>query len=703
MGVKLWVSSKRERGDSASAQHTAATDEEDKDKLTSKDKPTAENEDFRVDWTLGATINFRTAELARAFRATPLLLEAHQPRPRPPERPRVRVHVSPPAEPAEEWAPTKLVRMLQGILDASRRGPGAADAEAEAGDAATATEERNAAGRAAPAPADEVVDLPQPDSAAGAGDVEQVLRQRSEVLKSMWGRLETTLDPGGAAARHVDVAASDGEQEAEAEAEAARTEMSGAPEVSLENPLPVSNPKEGRAHLPERPEATANGATDVAPTGWGRHPTEQQLAEIAKDAVATDVAEADGPEALTLRARKPLPPESGLVSVVLKAIASPLPHTKLREEQTRWLALRVPGADVPAFAPEPDTTEPDVAAAAVLEEEGEEHENPMVQLYAVALRKALARERALEAELRRARAAARESALETARVAAEAQVRADFGAFGALEGVWVRGVCVPVHWAPSRRADSDAGSGSGSGSGYDDPDTNEGREWVYEMHALVAFADGVAAGCARTVVPVQLPAYADMGVRFMADPWPEALAGRRPAAEGPEAPDGAREGWARRLDRELRAEARAREREKERERQRGAAVGTWGKENLSEVRERLRRAKRRAEREQEREATRAWARALQAELRAEEAAGAAGGSAVDGTGDTVSDEDWIYSELDSDSTSSSSSSGSSDSEFSDSDSGSDSESSDSDSGSESESDESTPSEPSASLPYVARF
>ncbi|KAJ7842935.1 hypothetical protein B0H14DRAFT_1020750 [Mycena olivaceomarginata] len=47
MGVKLWLSSKRERGDSASAQHTAATDEEDKDKLSSKDKPTGENEDFR--------------------------------------------------------------------------------------------------------------------------------------------------------------------------------------------------------------------------------------------------------------------------------------------------------------------------------------------------------------------------------------------------------------------------------------------------------------------------------------------------------------------------------------------------------------------------------------------------------------------------------------------------------------------------------
>jgi hypothetical protein len=334
-------------------------------------------------------------------------------------------------------------------------------------------------------------------------------------------------------------------------------------------------------------------------------------------------------------------------------------------------------------------------------EEEEEHGDPEVQLYAAALRKALARERALEAELRRTRVAAQESALETARVAAEAQVRADFGAFGALEGVWVRGVRVPAQRAPSRSADSDAGSSSGSG--YDDPvDTNEGREWVYEMHALVAFADGVAAGCARTVVPVQLPAYANMGVRFMADPWPEALAGRRPAAEGPEAPDGAREGWARRLDRELRAEARAREREKERERQRGAAVGTWGKENLSEVRERLRRVKRRAEREQQREATRAWVKALQAELRAEAAAGAAGVSAVeDGTDDTVSDEDWTSSELDSDSTSSSSSSGSSDSEFSDSDS--DSESSDSDSGSESESDESTPSEPSASLPYVARF
>lgn len=48
MGVKLWVNSKRERGDSASGEHTAATEEED------RDKPTGENADFRVDWTLGA-------------------------------------------------------------------------------------------------------------------------------------------------------------------------------------------------------------------------------------------------------------------------------------------------------------------------------------------------------------------------------------------------------------------------------------------------------------------------------------------------------------------------------------------------------------------------------------------------------------------------------------------------------------------------
>jgi hypothetical protein len=179
--------------------------------------------------------------------------------------------------------------MLQGILAAARGGPGAADvdaeAEAEAGDAATATEESTAAGP--PAPVDEVVvDLQQQPDSAGAGDVEQVLRQRAEVLKSMWGRLETTLDPGGATARHVDVAASEGEQEAEAEEEAARTEMStGALEVSVETPLPVDNSEEGHAHLPERPGATGDGTTDVTPTGWGRHPPDE-FAEMLKAAEA---------------------------------------------------------------------------------------------------------------------------------------------------------------------------------------------------------------------------------------------------------------------------------------------------------------------------------------------------------------------------------------------------------------------------------
>ncbi|KAJ7935069.1 hypothetical protein B0H13DRAFT_516961 [Mycena leptocephala] len=53
----------------------------------------------------------------------------------------------------------------------------------------------------------------------------------------------------------------------------------------------------------------------------------------------------------------------------------------------------------------------------------------------------------------------------------------------------------------------------------------EGKAWVYEMHALVAFADAQAAGRARTVLPVQVPAYMNAGVHFVSTPWREALGG----------------------------------------------------------------------------------------------------------------------------------------------------------------------------------
>ncbi|KAJ7744651.1 hypothetical protein B0H16DRAFT_1559725, partial [Mycena metata] len=106
--------------------------------------------------------------------------------------------------------------------------------------------------------------------------------------------------------------------------------------------------------------------------------------------------------------------------------------------------------------------------------------------------------------------------------------------------------------------------------------------------------------------PCRCPVYAKSRLRFVLTPWPETMEPRvrsiadGTAVEGAEN-DGAREGWARRLEREHRVQTLMREREKERERQRGVAEGTWGKERLSEIRERIRRMQRRGEREMARQ------------------------------------------------------------------------------------------------------
>ncbi|KAJ7099302.1 hypothetical protein B0H15DRAFT_819811 [Mycena belliarum] len=295
---------------------------------------------------------------------------------------------------------------------------------------------------------------------------------------------------------------------------------------------------------------------------------------------------------------------------------------------TRWLALRVPGPSLPGRAPAPksEAVNPEPAAP-----EDDEHADPVTALYAHALRKALARERALEAELRDVRA----KQAEALRTEAVARVRADFCPFGALEGVWVRAARVPVTVA-------------------------DGEEpiWKQELHALVGFADAHAASRARTLLPVQVPAYAGAMLRFVREPWREAL---DPAYKGGTGADhevsvlgGAREGWARRLQRERAAEASARVRELERERERGAATGTWGLERLSEVKERLRRMQRRAERE----------RALAAERERERAAYQARTHVVSSVtsevagSDSDSSDSGSDSDSDSDSDSSSSSSGS---------------------------------------------
>ncbi|KAF7362513.1 hypothetical protein MVEN_00599100 [Mycena venus] len=382
-----------------------------------------------------------------------------------------------------------------------------------------------------------------------------------------------------------------------------------------------------------------------------------------------------------------------LVSVPLHPVHdSDKHHTPQRV--TRWLALRVPGSGVPVFAsppPEPDYASPAEAPEEEQdqgpEEQGGEEQDTSVELYTALLRKALARERALEASLRHARAEAQEG------------------------GRWRRRVRPRRRWV--EEAEDELGVGEGESQG------EEGGTgaWAYELHALVAFADTQAAARARTVVPVQVPAYADSGVRFVTEPWREALGGTPtvdPGSETMSHSDGAREGWARRLAREHRTEARAREREKERERQRGAAEGTWGKERLSEIRERLRRAQRREEWEREREA--AWARGGAREAARLQVGEDTGMESAAAAGSEVSEDD---SESDTDSEessgSSSSSSDSSDSESEDSDS--DSEESESedlslDEGEPSHQNDAEPAsgptppsslEPARALPYVARF
>ncbi|KAJ7783015.1 hypothetical protein B0H16DRAFT_1877468 [Mycena metata] len=329
---------------------------------------------------------------------------------------------------------------------------------------------------------------------------------------------------------------------------------------------------------PRRDQVQSDEHVDVIARKSG-HPTFSSTHSRAPDPLTRESD--DAPEQTST------PPEPMIVSVHVVPIPNYQPIDHLRPTTTRWLTLRVPGSGVPVFAP------PNAGDAHTLDEAEttpeSEHEDEAAAAYARALRKALARERELEAMLRRQSADSQERALELARTTAEAHVRADFGAFGALEGVWVREVRAP----PSTLSELEGRVKTAIA----DEDVS-----MYELHALVAFGDVAAAARAFTIVPVQIPAYAKSGLRFVELPWREAMDWRHhsvsPTISSQET-DGARAGWARRLEREQRAEALMREREKERERQRGAAEGTWGKERLSEIRERLRRIQRREERERE--------------------------------------------------------------------------------------------------------
>ncbi|KAJ6544060.1 hypothetical protein B0H19DRAFT_1267367 [Mycena capillaripes] len=509
---------------------------------------------------------------------------------------RPQVHVFPSAEDADRWTPARLAQFAEGVPSWSMTSRHALRAalSPQADEHTTEPGDRTAIMEDT-ATVDQELWLDSAEEATGATATEQEMQERAKVLQSMWSRLETPLDQS----------------------------LDQSVDEETESPPPPPPPIDRQAQP---------------------NPAEQPR-ELESD----------------LQSAEELTPPTGLViSVPVRIVQTHEAEMRwiknARPTDTRWLALRVPGSGVPIFASDPSAPSGDPVAPPAAEEP--EHEDPTVQLYALALRKALARERELERDLQAARTEAQERVLETARATAEAQVRADFGAFGALEGVWIRGVRVRAP-APRGAPQGDVGTAEMGGEGEAEP-------WVYEMHALVAFAEAQAAARARTVVPAQVPAYARAGLRFVSDPWREALGGSAEA----ELPGGAREGWARRLEREHAAEALARKREKERERQRGAAEGTWGKERLSEIRERLKRMQRRTEREREREV--AWARtrerATTAAANSLQASAAA--AAFDGT--TVFDSDIVSSSSDSDSDSDSDST-TSDSDSSESDSDSDDE------------------------------
>ncbi|KAJ6497368.1 hypothetical protein C8R45DRAFT_1093758 [Mycena sanguinolenta] len=577
-------------------------------------------DDDRPDWTLGARIQFRETGMAQEFQMPPLLLEVSPPQltdPRACDRAPVANQLRVRVFPSAEFS--KHWKPEDLVLLAAETPPWH-DAMFSQQCQPFELAPRNA----------ESIDAttdPEPD-AEDTGTQDEKIRERARILQSLWGRLETPLQS--------DVV--------DAGAHAPPT----TPEVPAEDSLSSAHP------------ATADSARETVQTVV-HEPEEKTL---------------PGQE-LMQRAKKQLSPNSVLISV----------HTGLRVDfppyslptDTRWLALRVPGSGVSVVAPPSSVPTDTYSQPPLTQEEEDEQKDPIVERYATAFRNALARERELEADLRHARAVAQERALAVARTEAEVQVRADFGRYGALEGVWVRGA--RMH-APTPAGSSDSGADYAEGES-----TANGKQWVYEMHALVAFAATQDAARAKTLLAVQ-PGYASAGMRFVSQPWAEALGGPRWEEQSHltvggevrlEEADGARQGWARRLEREHRAEARAREREEERERQRGTAEGTWGKERLDEIRERLRRVQRRIEWEKEREE--AWARAR---VRTAAQTADAGASAMENYSGTISEsESDGTSSSDSDSDSSSSSS-SSDSD-SDSDSDSERDPSESESGGDSES------------------
>ncbi|KAK7057816.1 hypothetical protein R3P38DRAFT_3252880 [Favolaschia claudopus] len=550
LAIQMWLSSRSDRQD---ANDNAETSDE---------------QSSNVPWKLGATIDFCDADVASAFAKAPMLLEVFLP-PAPPDsqppsvddRPCVRPF--PPSAHVADWTPAELVSLARflptwrnNLLAQLKQGrfvespPESANIETHVG------------------PEDgELVEMTVEDN-------EDALLERAKVLVSMWDELESTPDTDGPP----------GSTDSKANCKEVL------PAVSAEDgdPLKVNADQTPNAEGGEREAEALNTPYSAQNDNQPISPGPEPMLKISKSSsielsklLKNDWAYSE----LLQRAQAQLSPNSVLVSIPV------LPLYKAHifrghPRQTRWLAMRVPGSGVPILTPpEAPANEPETKT--ILEEQ-EEHEDPAIQLYANALRKALARERELEATLWDARIAAQEQALQMAQTAAEAQVRSVFGAFGALEGVWIRVVRAPPPGARSPNRDN--------GNTDADADTeSRPNRWVYELHALVAFAEVQTAARARTLVPVQFPAFERMGLRHVSEPWPEALGGEPPGESELKSSDAVREGWAVRLAREHHAQAQARERHQERERQRGAAEGTWGKERLSEVRERLRRDQRHAE------------------------------------------------------------------------------------------------------------
>nr|GAT56319.1 predicted protein [Mycena chlorophos] len=230
--------------------------------------------------------------------------------------------------------------------------------------------------------------------------------------------------------------------------------------------------------------------------------------------------------------------------------------------RSRWLSLHVYGSGFVRFTPQMVAgweKRPEQPAREPQEEE--ENSNP-TKRYAKALKDALAREQQLEEQLSLAGKEALDAALKNAHVVAEAQIRADCGEHGTIEGIWLRGV----------------------------PVVRDGNVF-YDLHAQVAFANFADAELAFRLLPLQHGRiYGHGRMQLGAEPWPEALGQPRPESVevlGASAVDGPREGWARQITGLLLDSRAALKSRKERDEQRDQAAGTWGKETLQEIRQRL--------------------------------------------------------------------------------------------------------------------